>query len=358
MAPRARGPATNFSIWATAGSEAKPRGSTATSSERALTWPRATWLAPSTGYTPRSTFLGPPPMTAPLGRCACGRGLRTTVPVMPEASSALRIASPAASLTASASPLPSKPAHASAAASVAWRSPSPSSPSSPFTGRWGAGPEGPNPAIPLLCCSMVSAGGLGFLQQLRGTKLHLVAAVQERRLDEIAEKRMRPVGSRAELRVELAGNEPGVVGELDDLDQAAVRREPAEDHPGLAHHLAVLVVELEAVTMPLVDDLFPVRPVRVRTRQQLARVQAEPHRASQLVDVALLGHEVDDRRRGERRELGGVRVRRLQLLPREVDHSALHAQAQAQVRDAVAARVSRRLHLALDAAVAESARDD
>src|SRR5437773_4354790 len=195
-------------------------------------------------------------MTAPWGRCACGRGLRTTVPVTPEASSALRIASPAASLTASASPLPSKPAHASAAASVAERSPSPSSPRTSKEG------------IPLLCCSMGSAGGLGLLQQLRGSKLHLVAALQERRLDEIAEKRMRPVRSRAELGMELAGHEPGVVGELDDLDQAAVRREPAEDHPGLAHHLAVLVVELEAVTMPLVDDLFPVRPVRVRTRQE------------------------------------------------------------------------------------------
>src|SRR5438094_4533190 len=201
-------------------------------------------------------------MTAPLGRCACGRGLRTTVPVTPEASSALRIASPAASLTASASPLPSKPAHASAAVSVAWRSPSPSSPSSPFTGRWafpphswggvgeadeGAAPEGPKPGIPLLCCSMVLAGGLGLLQ-LRGTKLHLVAALQERRLDEIAEKRMRPVRSRAELGMELAGHEPGVVDELDDLDQTAVGREPAEDHPRLAHHLPAFVVELEAVT--------------------------------------------------------------------------------------------------------------
>src|SRR5687767_9808007 len=43
-----------------------------------------------------------------------------------------------------------------------------------------------------------------------------------RRLDEAVEERMRPIGSRAELRVELRGHEPWVVAQLDDLDQPTV----------------------------------------------------------------------------------------------------------------------------------------
>src|SRR5439155_685457 len=45
IAPRAPGPATNFSTCETAGRGAKPSGSTATSSETALIWPRGPWQA-------------------------------------------------------------------------------------------------------------------------------------------------------------------------------------------------------------------------------------------------------------------------------------------------------------------------
>src|SRR5437899_3748081 len=115
-------------------------------------------------------------------------------------------------------------------------------------------------------------GGFGFFEQLRGAELHLVAALQKSRLDEIPEQRVRPVGARAELGVELARDKPWRVRQLDDLDKAAVRRKAAEDHAGLAHHLAVLVVELEDVAVPLVDDLLSVRPMSVRSGQQLAGV--------------------------------------------------------------------------------------
>src|SRR5690348_6030385 len=201
-------------------------------------------------------------MTRPIGRCVCWRGLKTTVLVSRDCSSACRIAWPAASLTASGSARPSKPAQASAAASVAWTSSSDSSPR--------ASKEG----IPLFCCSMAPClRGLGFFQQLSGTKLHLVdAALQERGPHEIAEQRVRPVRPGAELGVEQARHEPRVIGQLDALDQAPVRRKPAEDHPVLAHHLAVFIVELEAVTVTLLHDLLTVRLVRVRAGQELARV--------------------------------------------------------------------------------------
>src|SRR5437868_3099238 len=177
------------------------------------------------------------------------------------------MASPADSLTPLGSPLPSIAAHASAAASLACTSSKESSP-------WAA-KEG----MPLRCCSMGLLGVLGFFQQLCGTELHLVdAALQESRAHEIAEERVRAVGSRAKLRVELARDKPGVVGQLDDLDEPSIGRHAAEHHARFAHHLAVLVVELEAVAMALVHDLFPIRLVGAGAWLELAWVQAEPHR--------------------------------------------------------------------------------
>src|SRR3989441_2533560 len=309
--------------------------------------PRATWLAPSTGYTPRSTLRPPPVITRPCGRCAWWRGLKTTVAVNPDCSSAPRMAWPAASLTPSGSPLPRNPAHASAAASVA------------CTRSNGSSRCASKEGIPLLCCSISVLGCLGFFQQPRGTKLHLVdPALQERRPHEIAEQRVRTVRARAELRVELARDKPRVVGQLDDLDQASVGREPAEHHAPLAHHLTIFVVELEAMAVALVHDLLSIGLVCVGTRQQLAWIEAKSHRTAHLVDVSLFGHEVDDRCRGERGELRRVGIRRLELLAREIDHRALHAETEAQIRNAVVPRVARGDDLAFDAAIAKTTRHD
>src|SRR5437867_13015242 len=114
--------------------------------------------------------------------------------------------------------------------------------------------------MPLPCCSNCSflVGLLGFLQQLRRPQLELIAALAVGGLDEIAEERMRPVWTRPEPGEKLAGHEPGVIRERDDPDEAAVRRKPAEDHPRLVHHFAVLVVELDAGAVTVVSDLLTV----------------------------------------------------------------------------------------------------
>jgi hypothetical protein len=81
-----------------------------------------------------------------------------------------------------------------------------------------------------------------------------------------------------------------VVGQLDDLDEPAVWRDAAEDHARFAHGFTVLVVELEAVAMALVNHLLAVGLVGERAGEQLARVESQPHRAAHLVHVSLLGH--------------------------------------------------------------------
>src|SRR5213082_2259331 len=81
----------------------------------------------------------------------------------------------------------------------------------------------------------------------------------ERSAHEIAEQRRRARRPRLELRVELRGDEPRVVRELDDLDEApllegAGHREARVDECG-----PVRVVHLVAVAMALEDDAVAVR---------------------------------------------------------------------------------------------------
>ena len=178
---------------------------------------------------------------------------------------------------------------------------------------------------------------------------------RERRRHEPVEQRVRALRPALELGVELAGHEPRVVAQLDDLDQAAIGRHARQEHARALEGLAVAVVHLEPVAVTLVDDLLAVDRARLRARQQLGRVQAQAHRAALVLEVALVGHEVDDRVRREHVELGRVDVVRLQDLARELDDRALQAEAQAEVRDPVVAREVRREDLALDAPMAEAA---
>ena len=75
--------------------------------------------------------------------------------------------------------------------------------------------------------------------------------------------------------MELTGDEPRMIGELDDLDEAPVRRLAGQDHAGGLKRLAVAVVHLEAMAVSLVDDLLAVYLVGLRTGRQPRRVQAE-----------------------------------------------------------------------------------
>ena len=64
---------------------------------------------------------------------------------------------------------------------------------------------------------------------------------------------MDPVGAALELRVELGAHEEGVLRQLHDLHQMSVGGEARQQHPGLLQLLPVVIVELEAVAVPLRD---------------------------------------------------------------------------------------------------------
>ena len=73
-----------------------------------------------------------------------------------------------------------------------------------------------------------------------------------------------PVGPRLELGMELAGAEPRVVRQLDDLDQPLVRRRARDDQAVRDELRAQGVVDLVAVAVALVDHRLAVGPRRRR----------------------------------------------------------------------------------------------
>src|SRR5881296_3827875 len=106
---------------------------------------------------------------------------------------------------------------------------------------------------PPKCCGMsvAAAGELRRPLHLSEERRAPGPALLARRAHEPCEQGMWPGGSRLELGVELATDEPGVIGQLDHLDQGAVGREPGAPHAVFGEHVAVCVRHFVAVTMPL-----------------------------------------------------------------------------------------------------------
>jgi len=74
---------------------------------------------------------------------------------------------------------------------------------------------------------------------------------------------MRLVGFAVELRVELAGNEERVFGQLDNLNQLAIGREAAKYEICLLKTLAVGVIEFVAVAVAFLHHKCAVQSRRL-----------------------------------------------------------------------------------------------
>src|SRR5690242_1143762 len=156
--------------------------------------------------------------------------------------------------------------------------------------------------------------------------------------DESREKRMWPRGARLELGVELAADEPGVVLELNDLDELPVRREAAQPHPVLHEEVAIAIRDLVTMPVPLAHLGHAVDLGGARATSEPTRVGAEPHRAAHVRHVLLRLHEGDHGVVAFRGELGRVAVLQLADVARELDDGCLHAEADAEEREARLAR--------------------
>src|SRR5664280_667995 len=176
-----------------------------------------------------------------------------------------------------------------------------------------------------------------------------------RRADEPIEERVRPLGAALELRVELTGDEPGVILQFDDFDEAPGRRLAGQHHTGSLEERTVSVVDLEAMAVPLVNELRAIDHGGLRAGGQPGWIQAQAHRAALVLHRPLVRHEVDDRVLRKHVEFGRVGVFSLEDVAGELDYGALQAQTQPQERQPALARMPGGEDLALDTAMAETA---
>src|SRR6185369_5832109 len=158
-----------------------------------------------------------------------------------------------------------------------------------------------------------------------------------------------------EFRMELATDEIRMLRKLDDLHQAIIRASAAQHQARARELLAILVVELEAVTMAFGDLLVLVQLERVAAGLERARISTEAHRAALVLDATLIGHQVDDRIGAVFLELGRAHAFQPAHIARELDHRQLRAQTDAEKRHTLFARVADGRDLPFHTAVAEAA---
>src|SRR5581483_8677442 len=112
--------------------------------------------------------------------------------------------------------------------------------------------------------------------------------------DKCFEQRVRLHRLRFELGVELAPQEPGVIGDLADLDVRAVGGLTGDAKASGLEPVFVLAVELVAVAVPLVDLAGAIGAVGEAVLRQAARPSPEPHGSTQLVDAFQFAQLKDD----------------------------------------------------------------
>src|SRR5712671_7606648 len=119
----------------------------------------------------------------------------------------------------------------------------------------------------------------------------------------------------------------------------------------------MFAVEFIAVAMALADFELAVSLMRKRSGLQLARPRAEPHGTAHFVHAQQFAQFVNHAIRRLRIELGAVRLLQACNISSVFNRRALHAQANAEEGNFVLASKLNGINHALNAALAESARN-
>src|SRR5712692_6528509 len=210
------------------------------------------------------------------------------------------------------------------------------------------------------CCAMsvAAAGELRRPLRLGEGRRAPGLALLPRRAHEPGEQWVWPGGSGFELGVELAADEPGVIGQLDHLDQGAVRGEPGAPHSVFGEHVAVGVGHFVAVTMPFAHLERSVGLRHPRAGTELAGIRAQAHRAAHFLDAFLRTHQRDHWVLALGREFARVGVWKLDHVARELDDRRLQPETNPEERELVLARPADRLQHAFHAPYAEAPRHE
>src|SRR5437870_4241187 len=119
---------------------------------------------------------------------------------------------------------------------------------------------------------------------------------------------MRRQWFRLELRVELAGEEPWMIGDFDDLNEVLIRRNTGNHQAVISQDLLELPIEFISMAMPLRNHIRFVNTVRDRTVFELRWISSQTHRTADGVDAEQIAEFVNHRIRRVRIELGAVGV--------------------------------------------------
>src|SRR5467141_2067449 len=203
-----------------------------------------------------------------------------------------------------------------------------------------------------------------FMLSSRDRGLGLAGLVLQSGLDERRKERMAAAGRRGEFRMELAADEPRVRWQLDHFAQLLALGQAGNAQALVLQPLYVLALDFVPVAVAFVDHVRAVDLAREAPGLERGALGAQAHRAAEIglfvaaldaaVAVLPFGHERDHRVRRVAVEFRAVRAREPDDVARKLDHRELHAQADAEIRDLVLARVLDRLHHAFDAPLAEA----
>src|SRR6266851_10095316 len=162
---------------------------------------------------------------------------------------------------------------------------------------------------------------------------------------------------RLEFRMELAAEEIRMVRNFHDLHIGSVRGAAGKAHARAGEYGLILAVEFIAVAMALADLGCSVSVGSVAVRFQLASPGSQSHGAAQFVNAAQFTQFVNHTMRGCRIKLAGICLLQSADVACVLNACRLHAQADAEIRYLLLARIADRIQHAFNAALAESAGD-
>src|SRR2546430_789977 len=197
----------------------------------------------------------------------------------------------------------------------------------------------------------MSVGELCQFARRLGARMELL--VIECGAHEAGEQRVRAHRSRLELRMELAADEPRMIGKLDHLDEGAIGRQAGSPQSILCEHIAIRVRNFVAMAVPFAHFRGVVCLCHPGARAESAGVRAQSHRAAHLLNPLLRAHQRDYWILALGRELARVRVGDLTDVARELDDGRLETEADPEERQLVLARPPNRLEHPLYAPHAE-----
>ena len=139
--------------------------------------------------------------------------------------------------------------------------------------------------------------------------------------------------------MELGADEPFLIGQFHHFNQIALRVASHTLHAVLLKIVEVLIVELIAMTVTLLNVCLTINGTGFATFSQSTIVGSQSHRSSHTRDVLLLFHQVDDRMLSLWIHLCAVGISKSQHIAGELNHHHLHTQTNAESGDVVGAGI-------------------